>query len=129
MLTFIQWLYREALLPGDINTLFIGQLNAIAHRLRPETVTQLANLNWAAYLTTSLRNAGFGGQELDERLHELVTQVIVGGKLFLAWDPNTHGPLEARFRVAVKNAIRDMVKKEWNRRRQVPLSSDVPDYR
>ena len=45
---------------------------------------------------------------------------LLTGKLFRGYDPRIHGPMELRFRRSVGNAIRNIVEKERNRRRNVP---------
>ena len=61
-------------------------------------------------------NAGYRDQrERDEKTHDIVTKLLLG-TLFRGYDPQRHGPMELRFRCAVKNAVRNLVEKERNRR-------------
>lgn len=62
----------------------------------------LHGMNWVAYISGSLRNAGVPNHDLDEEASQIALQLL-RGKLFSGW--NGQSPLEARFRVAVKNAV------------------------
>jgi hypothetical protein len=45
---------------------------------------------------------------------------LLTGTLFRGYDQKVHGPMELRFKCAVKNAIRNIAQKERNRRRNIP---------
>lgn len=62
----------------------------------------LHGMNWVGYISRSLRNAGVPKHDLDEEA-SLIALQLLKGQLFKGWNGVT--PLEARFRIAVKNAV------------------------
>ncbi len=71
----------------------------------------------------ALRNAGFADQrEREEAAHDVVVQMLVSpGQLFAGYG-DTSGPMEARFRIAVQNAVRNLLR---TRRRREPMSRAI----
>lgn len=69
-----------------------------------------------------MRNVGFGDQrEREEAAHDVIVQLLVSpGQLFAGYG-DTSGPMEARFRIAVQNAVRNLLR---TRRRQ-PLTRAI----
>jgi hypothetical protein len=76
-----------------------------------------------AYILAALRNVGFGDQrEREEAAHDVVVQLLVSpGQLFVGYG-DTSGPMEARFRLSVQNAVRNLIR---TRRRREPLSRAI----
>jgi len=129
MQTFWQWLsqLRETYFSFDAQAydqLFddelekvIARVGAPAHR---QALEHLRGFDWLAYVSSWVRHAGFRDQrEVQERTHDIVTKLLTG-TLFRGYDQKVHGPMDLRFKCAVKNAVRNLVQKERNRRRLIP---------
>jgi hypothetical protein len=67
--------------------------------------------------------AHFGDQrEREEAAHNMIVQLLVSpGQLFAGYSESS-GPLEARFRIAVQNAVRNLIR---SRRRREPMSRAI----
>ncbi len=52
---------------------------------------------------------------------------MLTGGLFRDYDERQHGPLDLRFKRAVANAIKNMVEKDRNRRRFIPIGQERGD--
>jgi hypothetical protein len=141
MITFLDWLIvqntTEALLrllenaeyfdPVAYNPVFEGELAKLLDRIHdPEVRKQIEALrgfDFGNYVARSLVRAGFRGDSVQEYFHDLVMKLLLSpGKVFRAWNPARHGPLERRFRASVWNAIRNIVEKIRNRRKVVTLT-------
>lgn len=114
-------LARENFTPSQYNTLFHQEIEALLPKLKDakqrQHVEGLRDFDFTGYILASLRNAGFQGQEAEDRAHEIVVRLLVApGNLFRGYDEARHGPLIARYKVAVKNGIRNIVAKERNQR-------------
>lgn len=91
--------------------------------------------DFVAYILAALRNVGFGDQrEREEAAHDVIVQLLVSlGQLFADYG-DTSGPMEARFRIAVQNAVRNLLR--TRRRRQTmtraigigPAVGEVPAH-
>jgi hypothetical protein len=129
MQTFQEWSRLQSLLeaawysfdPQAYNALFDSELEKVIARVRdPRSLEAMRGFDWLSYIVGSVWHAGFlDKRERDEKTHEIVTKLLMG-KLFRGYDPRIHGPIELRFRRSVGNAIRNLVEKERNRRRNVP---------
>ncbi len=135
MQTFWHWLRLRHLLaetyfsfnPAQYNALFDGELEKVIARVRDPAHTQalehLRGFDWLSYIAASVWHTGFRDKrERDEKTHEIVVKLLMG-QLFRGYDPRIHGPMEIRFRRSVGNAIRNLVEKERNRRRNIPTVS------
>lgn len=136
--TFNKWLSNRTadLLPEvssefpktEINTLFANELDSLlAQDHEPEVKQDLEeakDLDWVGYVARSLRNAGFLDHDIDPLTHEIAVRLVVQpGTLFRGWDGQ---PIQARFKVAVRNAVLNLVERRRRRRRR--LSSEaLPD--
>jgi Arc/MetJ family transcription regulator len=125
MKTLNLWLLlREHFDPVAYNQLFRQEIESLSRRLTDHRQRQdLANLedfDWVGYIAASLRNAGYRDQEVEDRVHEIVVRLLVlPGTLFQGYDERRHGPLIARFKTAVGNAIRNQVEEDRNRRKRL----------
>lgn len=93
----------------------------------------MRDMDWVGYILAALRQAGFTDQqEREQAAHDVVVYLLVQpGQLFAGYDANTNGPMEARFRIAVQNAVRNLLR---TRRRQpaaravsVHAADTIPD--
>jgi len=133
MLTFWQWIIlREEFNPNEYNALFDSQLADLLPRLRqPEHARKMLGFGWIQYATATIRNVGFSGADLEEKAHEIAAKLLTSpGGLFLDYDEGRHGPIEARFKTAVKNSIRNFMAMRQTRRRHfaaTELPNELPD--
>ena len=119
--------------PQQYNQLFndeLGKLSVSSPEHR-QAIERMRGFNWTGYVAKSLRNAGYRDQrEVAERTHDIVVKLLLGG-LFTNFDERLSGPLDLRFKRAVANAIKNMIEKERNRRRLIPIGQarddDLPD--
>jgi len=119
--------------PQQYNQLFndeLGKLSVSSPEHR-QAIERMRGFNWVGYIAMSLRNAGYRDQrEVQERTHDVVVKMLTGG-LFTHYDERQHGSLDLRFKRSVANAIRNMVEKDRNRRKFIPIGQergdDVPD--
>lgn len=127
MLSFLQlWLLIEGadhFDPESYNPLFRSELEALMPRVndfqRRQSLLKMRDFNWAGYILAALRNAGFTNKtEREERAHEIITNLLVTGKLFRAYDPDKSGPIEQRFKVAVMYEIRSAKKQRAKQSRR-----------
>jgi hypothetical protein len=123
-------LAREGFDARSYNALFHQQIAALLPKLKNpkqrQHVEGLRGFDFMGYILASLRNAGFKGQDVEEKAHEIAVKLVVTpGKLFAGYDENKHGPLLARGKVAIANAIKNLVAKE-RRRRDAMLQMTYP---
>ncbi|VTR99555.1 hypothetical protein [Tuwongella immobilis] len=80
----------------------------------------MREFDFVGYILAALRNGGITDQgEREEAAHDVVVHLLVRpGQLFAGYDPAANGPMEGRFRVAVQNAVRNVVR---TLRRQEPF--------
>lgn len=109
------------------NDVFRRQLAELLPRVsdagRRAGLEAMRDFDFVAYILAALRNAGFGDQrEREEAAHNMIVQLLVSpGQLFAGYNDHS-GPLEARFRIAVQNAVRNLIR---SRRRREPLSRAI----
>jgi hypothetical protein len=114
-----------------VGLVVVGLLTVALKLSRDQSKELLSNLGdpklsttrtfeFVAYILAALRNVGFGDQrEREEAAHDVVVQLLVSpGQLFAAYGV-TSGPMEARFRLSVQNAVRNLLR---SRRRREPMS-------
>lgn len=129
--SFADWLARaEGLV--EVSELFDRQAyNGLFRRqferlvsLRPvlrQQLEQALGLDWVGYIARSLRNAGIPDHDIDGLTHEVVIRLLVKpGNLFQGWDGQ---PILPRFKVAVRNAVLNIVEKRRSRQRWLPSVS------
>lgn len=128
MLSFFRlWLLIEGadyFDPHSYNALFRSELEALLPQItdihRLQSALKMRPFNWTGYILASLRNAGFtdkGGRE--EKAHEIIANLLVSpGKIFRNYDPETSGPIEQRFKVAVMYEIRSAKKQRAKQSRR-----------
>jgi len=86
---------------------------------------QAKGMDWIGYIARSLRNSGFRDHDIDPLTHEIVVRLLVQpGSLFRGWNGQ---PLTARFKLAVRNAILNILEKRRTRRRRLPAAQAVSD--
>jgi hypothetical protein len=73
-----------------------------------------------SYILTALRNAGIRDEgEREEAANDIAVYLLVQpGRLFAGYDPATSGPMEARFTLAVRNAVRNHLRSRGRRSRR-----------
>lgn len=110
------------------NALFRRQLEALLPRVTDERrragLEAMRDVDFVGYILAALRNAGLGDdRDREEATHDVIVQLLVSpGQLFVGYDPDRSGPMEARFALSVRNAVRNVVR---SRRRREPLSRAV----
>jgi len=88
-----------------------------------ESLERLKQIDVVAYVDRSLRRAGFRDHDLDEMVQQIIVKLLMGS-FFKKWDRAS--PIDARFKVAVTNAIRTLATKQQTaRRRGGELPTDV----
>jgi hypothetical protein len=106
------------------NRLFRNQLVELLPRVsdarRRDSLDTMREFDWVGYILAALRNAGFAdSQEREQAAHDVVVSLLVSpGQLFARYGENS-GPMEARFRLAVQNAVRNLLR---TRRRRKPMN-------
>lgn len=119
-------------LPGDqYNRLFDEELKKLMDRI-PDMRKELAALkrfNWTGYVAAAVRGSGMSDHRaVQEVTHDIVSKLLLG-KLFIGYDPMQHGPFVNRFKRSVGNAVRNVVEKQRNRRRNIPTVSISNEFR
>lgn len=100
---------------AGFNALFRRQLAELLPRVtdhrRRMSLAALQDFDFVAYILATLRNAGIGDQrEREEAAHDVVVQLLVSPGQLVAGYADTSGPMEARFRIAVQNAVRNLLR-------------------
>ncbi len=114
---------------GGFNDLFRRQLAGLLTRVtdadRRASLEWMDGFDFVGYILASLRNAGLAAQgEREEAAHDVVVYLLVRpGQLFAGYDAATNGPMEGRFRVAVQNAVRNVIRTRRRRERDRPIGS------
>ena len=118
------------------NAVFGQQLDALLPRVsdptRSASLRRIRSLNWIDYIMTAHRNAGLSNlNEREEAAHDVAVYLLVNpGQLFGGYDPTASGPLEARFTLAVRNAVRNILRTRSRRAARSPaLTGDIIDAR
>lgn len=111
---------------GEINALFRQQLDQRASQIGTEEakqqVMQLHEFDFVGYIARSLRSAGFSDDRIDPLTQDTVVRLLVQpGQLFRGW--NGDGPIIARFKLSVRNAVLNLREKRQTRRRYIPATS------
>jgi hypothetical protein len=86
-------------------------------------IDAMRGFDFVAYILAALRNAGFADQqEREQAAHDVVVNLLVSpGRLFAGYNDSS-GPMEARFRLSVQNAVRNLLR---TRRRRQPLTRAI----
>jgi hypothetical protein len=143
METFYGWLSRLDLIRRlaenyvtfdrtQYNDLFGSELEKVIKQVRDpahrEILERMRDFDWVGYIAGMVRHAGYRDQrEVQEKTHDVVVTLLVG-KLFRGFDEQRSGPMDRRFRASVGNAIRNLVEKERNRRRNIPTTSISQEF-
>lgn len=87
---------------------------------------KLSKLDLVGYVDSSLRRSGFQDFELDELVSEILVRLLVTpGSLFKKWD--RQGILSARLKVAIRNAVITLAKKNKTKKKSLQeLPENLP---
>jgi hypothetical protein len=127
MESFRLWLYllESGRLDHDgFNAVFRQQLRALLPRVsdsrRSASLERMQDTDWMNYILTALRNAGIRDEgEREEAANDIAVYLLVQpGRLFAGYDPASSGPMEARFTLAVRNAVRNHLRSRGRRSRR-----------
>lgn len=89
------------------------------------TFMMFQDYDWCGYISKALANAGVAPQDRDSAASQIVVQLLVKpGRLFTGWDG--HAPLEARWKLSVRNAVINAGVKAQKVRRKKVLSFSEP---
>ena len=110
---------------GAYNALFNQQLETLVAQISDPPMKRLLEpalaTDWTGYIAKSLRNAGFKDHDIDPLVHEIIVRLLIQpGNLFRGWSGQ---PIEGRFKVAVRNAVLNLVEKTRARKRNIPSIS------
>ncbi|WP_237225498.1 hypothetical protein [Rubinisphaera sp. JC750] len=115
------WLHEvTSLFDRDgFNKLFRNELQKLISKTddseKQQQLIRFQETDFVGYVDRSLRNAGFRDEELDSKVSQVIQHLLVHpGKLFSGWRGQ---PIEGRFKLAVRNAILNLVEKR-NRERE-----------
>ena len=142
MTTFCEWLGHLDLLDRlrlletyftfnatEYNALFEDELEKliqrVADRTHQQVLEKLRGFNWVGYLSVAARNAGFREYRQRQEVVADVTSKLLMGTLFRGFDERVSGPFDLRFKTSVANALRNVVEKIRNRRRNLPTAATV----
>jgi hypothetical protein len=109
------------------NSLFRAHLDDLLLRVtdtrRRQALVEMRDFGFIEYILASLRNSGFHDrEEREEAAHDLTVYLLVQpGNLFSGYDPNSSGPMPARFALSVANAIRNLRRARARRDRRSPV--------
>jgi hypothetical protein len=109
---------------AGFNGLFDQQLRVLLPRVRDPRrragLERMRDTDWMNYILTALRNAGVRDEdEREEAANDIAVYMLVRpGRLFAGYDPNASGPMEARFALAVRNAVRNHLRTRGRRTRR-----------
>jgi hypothetical protein len=113
---------------AGFNAVFRRQLAELLPRVtdarRRASLEAMQDFDFDGYILAALRNAGFTDQqEREQAAHDVVVHLLISpGQLFAGYDPASSGPMEARFRLSVQNAVRNLLR---SRRRPEPTSRAI----
>ena len=132
MKTFKLWLLivESGRLDHDgFNREFRRQLAALLPRVtdagRRASLVAMQDFDFIGYILTALRNAGLGDRnEREEAAHDVAVYLLVQpGQLFAGYNPTSSGPMEARFRLSVQNAVRNVLRTRARRAARSPATT------
>ncbi len=124
MESFRLWLFllESGRLDHDgFNDLFRQQFRALLPRItdprRRASLERMQDTDWVNYILTALRNAGIRDEgEREEAANDIAVYLLVQpGRLFAGYEPASSGPMEARFTLAVRNAVRNHLRSRGRR--------------
>jgi hypothetical protein len=148
---FLLWLHERCLSTGRpllqevsaefptqaINQMFHYGLTQAVERLKGQAgpnqptdsfraqADHLGEFNWVGYISRSLRGAGVRDQDLDSATSEVVMKLLhKPGGLFQRW--SGEGPIVARFKTSVANAVKNAHKRVKRQTRRHLLSFSEP---
>ena len=109
------------------NDVFRRQLAELLPRVkdtgRRAGLDAMRRFDFVTYILAALRNAGITDQqEREQAAHDVVVYLLVSPGQLISGYTDSSGPLEARFRIAVQNAVRNLIR---SRRRREPISRAI----
>jgi len=132
MKTFRIWLLivESGRLDRDgFNNEFRQQLAALLPRVSDTTrrvsLEQMQHFDFLGYILTALRNAGLLDQnDREEAAHDVAVYLLLQpGQLFAGYNPSSSGPMQARFALAVRNAVRNVLRTRTRRAARSPATT------
>jgi hypothetical protein len=101
---------------------FVGELKRLEMQIPDGKVRreleEFESFPFTSFISNSVYRSGvFDPREIDERTHDIVAKLLIG--TFFHYNP-AQGPISARFRVSVANAIRNQIEKVRNQRKYLP---------
>jgi hypothetical protein len=136
MTSFRMWLViaESGRLDRDgFNAEFRRQLAALLPRVhdtgRRASLEAVREFDFLGYILTALRNTGLlDRQEREEAAHDVAVYLLVQpGQLFAGYNPTSSGPMSARFALAVRNAVRNVLRTRARRAARVQSASGGGD--
>jgi hypothetical protein len=135
MSPFLLWLVEDGdhFDPVLYNALFRRQLDEVLPKAVEEpgrqSLEKMRDFDWTRYILASLRNAGFTDPtDQEEKAHDIIVYLLISpGGLFKGYDPDLSGPLDARFKLSVQNAIRNLRRQYAVRQRYRPRMRSIGD--
>ena len=106
---------------AGVNDIFNKQIDQIRHQVSPEQRRELEaakGFDLCGYIAKSLKNAGFQPADVDPLTQDVVIRLLVSpGNLIRGWNGQ---PFMPRTKVAIRNAVLNLVEKRQRRRRWFP---------
>ena len=95
-------------------------------RAHYQTWLQFKDYDWVGYLSAAVRRSGVPAHDQDSTVASIVVYLLVKpGKLFAGWDGTS--PLEARWKLAVRNAVINARERRHNdQKRHAAVSLEEP---
>ena len=96
---------------------------------RRASLVAMQEFDFLGYILTALRNAGLGDRsEREEAAHDVAVYLLVQpGQLFAGYNPASSGPMEARFALSVRSAVRNVLRTRARRAARFPAISNHTD--
>ncbi len=103
-----------------------GVVSLNTPRLLYQTWLQFKDYDWVGYLSAAARRSGVPAHDQDSTVANIVVYLLVKpGKLFAGWDGTS--PLEARWKLAVRNAVINARERRHNdQKRHAAVSFEEP---
>lgn len=115
-------------------------LPRVSDTARHTSLESMQDFDFLGYILTALQNAGLlDRNEREEAAHDVAVYLLVQpGQLFAGYNPTSSGPMPARFTLAVRNAVRNVLRTRARRATRSPAATgdqaddilaSVPDSR
>jgi hypothetical protein len=102
-------------------------LPKVVEEPRRQILEKMRDFDWTRYILASLRNAGFTDpRDQEEKAHDIIVYLLVSpGGLFKGYDPDLSGPIDARFKLSVHNAVRNVRRRYAIRQKYKPRLQSI----